>query len=158
MQTAIYAGKKVTVMGLGLFGGGVGAARHFAEGGAQVTVTDKRAEKDLIPSIEALKDLPIRYVLGRHLEDDFRSANIVLVNPGVPMDNPLVAMARGAGAQIDYAMNLLFKFTAKNRKIGVTGSNGKSTTTALLGEMIRVMDSRALVGGNIGKCLLSESK
>ena len=158
MIYGIYANKKVTVMGLGLFGGGVGAARHFAENGAAVTVTDKRSEADLKPSIEALKDLPIRYVLGRHFEDDFRGADILLVNPGVPMDNPLVAMARGAGARIEFAMNLLFKLTPKNRKIGVTGSNGKSTTTALLGEMVRVMDERALVGGNIGKCLLSETR
>ena len=158
MKNGAYANRKVTVMGLGLFGGGVGAARHFAENGAVVTVTDKRSEKDLQPSIEALKDLPIRYVLGQHFEDDFRNADILLVNPGVPMDNPLVTMARGAGARIEFAMNLLFKLTAKNRKIGITGSNGKSTTTALLGEMVRTMDDRALVGGNIGKCLLSETK
>jgi len=158
VESGAYANKKVTVMGLGLFGGGVGAARYFAENGAIVTVTDKRGENDLKPSIDALKNLPIRYELGRHLEDNFRGADIVVVNPGVPMDNPLVAMARGAGAQIEYAMNLLFKLTAKNRKIGVTGSNGKSTTAALLGEMVRVMDSRALMGGNIGKCLLSETK
>src|SRR5438067_13716002 len=104
MQDGAYAGKKVTVMGLGLFGGGVGAARYFAEHGALVTVTDKRTESDLTPSLDALKELPIRYVLGKHLEDDFRNADILLVNPGVPMDNPLVAMARGAGAQIDFAM------------------------------------------------------
>ena len=158
MNNGAYANRKVTVMGLGLFGGGVGAARHFAENGAQVTVTDKRSESDLKPSIEALKDLPIRFVLGKHFEDDFRNADILLVNPGVPLDNPLVAMARGAGARIEFAMNLLFKLTEKNRKIGITGSNGKSTTTALLGEMVRVMDDRALVGGNIGKCLLSETK
>ncbi len=158
MASGAYANRKVTVMGLGLFGGGVGAARHFAENGAAVTVTDKRAERDLKPSIEALKDLPIRFVLGAHYEDDFRNADIVVVNPGVPMDNPLVAMARGAGARIEFAMNLLFKLAAKNPKIGITGSNGKSTTTALLGEMVRVFDERALVGGNIGKCLLSETK
>lgn len=158
MEVGAYANRKVTVMGLGLFGGGVGAARHFAENGAIVTVTDKRFEKDLKPSIDALKDLPIRFVLGQHYEDDFRSADILLVNPGVTMDNPLVTMARGAGARIEFAMNLLFKLAAKNPKIGITGSNGKSTTTALLGEMVRVMDDRTLVGGNIGKCLLSETK
>ena len=158
MLNGAFAHKKVTVMGLGLFGGGVGAARYFAENGACVTVTDKRPDADLRPSIAALNDLPIRFVLGKHMEDDFRTADIVIVNPGVPMDNPLVAMARGAGAQIDYAMNLLFKLTPKNRKIGITGSNGKSTTTAMLGEMVRILDSRTLVGGNIGKCLLRETK
>src|ERR1700759_854674 len=96
----MYSGKRVTIMGLGLFGGGVGAARFFAENGALVTVTDLRTEKDLRPSMDALKDLPICYVLGRHDAEDFRGADIVVVNPGVSLDSPLVTMARGAGAQI----------------------------------------------------------
>jgi UDP-N-acetylmuramoylalanine--D-glutamate ligase len=145
-------------MGLGLFGGGVGAARFFATHGAHVTVTDKRSETDLKPSIEALRGLPIRYVLGKHEVQDFRGADVVVVNPGVPPDSPLVTMARGAGAQIEHAMNLLFKLTAKNPKLGVTGSNGKSTTTALLGEMVKLHDPRTLIGGNIGKCLLGEAE
>ncbi len=156
MRPDAYAGKCVTIMGLGLFGGGVGAARFYAAHGASVTVTDKRPESDLKPSIEALKGLPIRYVLGKHDVDDFRHADVVLVNPGVPMDSPLVTMARGAGAHIEHAINLLFKLTPKNPKIGITGSNGKSTTTALLGEMVKLHDQRTLIGGNIGKCLLSE--
>jgi UDP-N-acetylmuramoylalanine--D-glutamate ligase len=149
---------KVTVMGLGLFGGGVGAARYFAENGAHVTVTDTRAEKDLLPSIAQLKDVRIRYVLGGHAPEDFRDADIVLVNPSVPMDHPLVVMARGAGATIEHSINLLFKLTANNPKIAVTGSNGKSTTTALLGEMLKIYEPRTLIGGNIGKCLLSETR
>lgn len=152
----MFAGKRVTVMGLGLFGGGVGAAKYFAEQGASVTVTDQRGEKDLQPSINALRGLPIRYVLGKHAPEDFRTADIVVVNPGVPSDSPLVAMARGAGAQIERSINLLFKLTPKNPKIGITGSNGKSTTTALVGEMMKLFNPRALMGGNIGKCLLGE--
>lgn len=157
MRTRAYVGKRVTVMGLGLFGGGVGAARFFAEAGAQVTVTDQRGEKDLKPSIDALAGLPIRYVLGRHDVEDFCGAHIVVVNPGVPADNPLVIMARGAGAQIERSINLLFKLTPHNPKIGVTGSNGKSTTTALLGAMFKLHDSRTVIGGNIGKCVLGET-
>ena len=101
MKNNAFQGKRVTVMGLGLFGGGVGSARFSAERGAQVTVTDKRGERDLTPSIQALGDLPIRYVLGRHEVEDFRGADIVVVNPGVPADSPLVCMARGAGAKIE---------------------------------------------------------
>ena len=134
----MYEGKRVTVMGLGLFGGGVGAARHFVENGAVVTVTDTRREQDLKPSLDALAGMPIRYVLGRHVEDDFRKADVVVVNPGVAADNPLVTMARGAGAQIEKAINLLFKLTSRNPKIGITGSNGKSTTTALVGDMMKL--------------------
>ena len=153
-----YRGKRVTIMGLGLFGGGVGAARYFAKQGAAVTVTDTRPESDLKPSIQALEGLPIRYVLGGHNIEDFRTADVVLVNPGVPADSPLVVMARGAGAQIEHSINLLFKLTPQNPKIGITGSNGKSTTTALVGEMMSLFDTRTLVGGNIGKCLLSETE
>lgn len=156
MQNGVYRNKKVTIMGLGLFGGGVGAARYFAEQGAIVTVTDRRPESDLRPSIEALKNYPIRFVLGTHETGDFRNIDVLLVNPGVAHDQPLVTMARGSGARIEHAMNLLFKLTPKNPKIGVTGSNGKSTTTALLGEMLKLQDPRTLVGGNIGKCLLNE--
>lgn len=153
-----YHGKRVLVMGLGLFGGGVGAARFFAEAGAKVTVTDKRHPGDLKPSLDALSDLNIHYVLGMHSPDDFRAADLVVVNPGVPIDSPLVTMARGAGAQIEREINLLFKLTPHHPKLGVTGSNGKSTTTALLGEMVKLADSRALVGGNIGGSLLAETR
>ncbi|HEY3321054.1 MAG TPA: UDP-N-acetylmuramoyl-L-alanine--D-glutamate ligase [Planctomycetota bacterium] len=153
-----YSGKRVTVMGLGLFGGGVGIARFFAENGAQVTVTDRRSEKDLKPSMQELSGLPVRYVLGKHDAADFRSANIVAVNPGVPEDHPLIVMARGAGAQIERSINLLFKLTPRNPKLAVTGSNGKSTTTALLGAMLALHDSRTLVGGNLGGCLLAQTR
>ena len=157
MRMYPYRGIRVTVMGLGLFGGGAGAARFFAERGAQVTVTDKRHEGDLKPSVDSLSDLPIRYVLGRHDAADFLNADVVVVNPGVPADAPLVVMARGAGAQIEREINLLFKLTPNNPKIGLTGSNGKSTTTALLGQMLKLADPRTLVGGNLGHSLLCET-
>ncbi len=156
MEAPNYQGRRVTIMGLGLFGGGVGAARFFAERGAQVTVTDKRGEEDLAPSVKALSGLPIRYVLGRHDIEDFRGADILVVNPGVPGDSPLVTMARGAGAEIEREINLFMKLTPENPKLGITGSNGKSTTTALLGSMLAHSDPMALVGGNLGKSLLGE--
>ena len=153
----MYKGKRVTVMGLGLFGGGVGAARFFAERGAQVTVTDKRDAGALAKSLAALRGLSIRYVLGRHDPEDFRNAQVLWVNPDVALDNPLVTLARGAGAQIENSIELLFKLTPRNPKLGITGSNGKSTTTALLGEMLKLCNPHALVGGNIGRCLLCET-
>ncbi|MCZ7648733.1 MAG: UDP-N-acetylmuramoyl-L-alanine--D-glutamate ligase [Planctomycetota bacterium] len=145
-------------MGLGLFGGGVGAARFFGEAGAEVTVTDKRTAADLRPSVEALADLKIRYVLERHDPDDFRGTDIVVVNPGVADDSPLVAMARGAGAQVEREINLLFKLTPHNPKLAITGSNGKSTTTAMLGAMMKLNNPATLLGGNIGKSLLKEAR
>ena len=74
-------GKTVLVMGLGAHGGGAATARYCAEAGASVTVTDLGSELDLTESLSALSDLPIRYVLGEHREEDFTSADLVLVGP-----------------------------------------------------------------------------
>src|SRR3990172_6031551 len=92
---------KVVVLGLGLFGGGVGAARYFAERGAEVLVADRRESSELSESLEALKGLPIKYRLGAHCEEDFACADVVVVNPAVPPDSPVLEMARRNGAQLE---------------------------------------------------------
>jgi len=149
-----YAGKAVTVMGLGLFGGGVGAARYFARRGARVTVTDMKSARDLAPSLKALKGLPITFHLGGHRTSDFTRADIVAVSPAVRPDSPYVALGRKAGATITSEMNL-FMHVCPAPVVGVTGSNGKSTTTALAGAILsRHLPTR--VAGNIGKSLLDE--
>lgn len=151
---AAWAGRRVTVMGLGLFGGGVGAAAYLARLGAKVTVTDLKPASALGPSIQALAGLPITFHLGRHLRSDFTRADVVVASPAVPEDSPYLELARRAGAQLTSEMNL-FLAACPSRVVGVTGSNGKSTTTALLGQML----SRHVpthVGGNIGKSLLDE--
>src|SRR5262245_44898259 len=84
------AGRKVTVMGLGLFGGGRGLTEALCRWGAQVTVTDLADEKKLAASLAALEGLPVRYVLGAHRTEDFLGADLVFVNPAVPRDAPLV--------------------------------------------------------------------
>ncbi len=155
-----YKDQRVTVMGLGLFGGGAGAVRYLAERGARVTVTDLKPAGDLAPSIHELMHLPVTYVLGRHREEDFTDADMVVVNPAVKPDNPLVRLARHSGARVTYEINLFFGI-ARERElpvIGVTGTAGKSTTTALLGEMIRAAHPKALVGGNIGGSLLDAAE
>ena len=80
-------GLKITVMGLGLNGGGLASARFFAERGAIVTVTDMKTEEELKPSLERLSDLKIRYVLGKHDIKDFSEADMVIKNPGVKLEN-----------------------------------------------------------------------
>src|SRR6185437_11369639 len=91
-------GKRVLVMGLGLLGGGVAAARYaVGQGAAEVTVTDLRSEEMLAPSVARLAGLPIRYVLGRHDPDDFRQADVVVRNPNVRRESPFLAIAREAG-------------------------------------------------------------
>jgi UDP-N-acetylmuramoylalanine--D-glutamate ligase len=143
-------GRRVLVMGLGLLGGGVAAARYAAEqGAAEVIATDLRGEEVLAPSMAKLEGLPIRYVLGRHDEDDFRRADVVVRNPGVRRDSPLLAVAREAGARIE--MEIAWFFRACRGKIaGVTGTRGKTTTTLLLHAILAEAGLDPLLGGNLG--------
>jgi UDP-N-acetylmuramoylalanine--D-glutamate ligase len=150
-----FRGRAVTVMGLGLFGGGVGAARYVAGLGARVTVTDLKDAKALAPSVNALEGLPITFHLGSHQAADFTQADAVVVNPAVDKKkSEFVGMAEAAGAEITSEMNL-FVEVCPAAILGVTGSSGKSTTTALVGEMLR-RSRPSRVGGNIGKSLLDE--
>ncbi len=167
-------------MGLGHFGGGVAAARWLAGQGARVTVTDLADEHVLADSLAQLADLPIAaYHLGGHREDDFRSADAVVVNPAVRPGNPYVEIARNAGAQITTEIEMFIR-ACPARIVGVTGSNGKSTTAAMtaaiLGKGVRTLFperpgqptvgarcfaqkssdpfSRVWLGGNLGGSLL----
>jgi len=148
-----YAGKRVTVMGLGLFGGGAGAARFFAQEGARVTVTDAKGAEGLEPSLKALAGLPLELHLGGHEERDFREADLIVANPAVKPESPYLQAARDAGAEVKTEVSV-FAELCPARMVGVTGSNGKSTTTALAGAMIKSSGIRTWVGGNIGGSLL----
>ena len=135
---------KVTVMGLGLNGGGLASAEFFARAGAEVTVTDLRDQKTLQPSIDALSGYDIRYVLGRHDIEDFSGADIVIKNPAVRPDSPYLAAAKRVETDISI-------FLAENRRpiIAVTGSKGKSTTVSALHYAFRTIFQDADLGGNI---------
>ena len=146
---------KVTVMGLGLFGGGKGATEFFCRHGARVTVTDKRSPAILESTVKALEQLPVRWVLGEHREEDFAQADLVIPSPAVPRSSPLLAIARQHGVPLDTEMNLFFKYCA-GKICGVTGSNGKTTTTSLIGAMAAERWPAVRVGGNLGKSLLPE--
>jgi UDP-N-acetylmuramoylalanine--D-glutamate ligase len=150
------AGRRITVMGLGLFGGGAGLVEFLCGAGARVTVTDLAGEKKLAPTLAALRNLPIRFVLGEHREEDFLGADIVFVNPAVPRKAPLVRLCRERGIRLETEMNLFFKL-CPGRICAVTGSNGKTTTTRLIGEILAAEFPGTRVGGNLGKCLLSEA-
>jgi UDP-N-acetylmuramoylalanine--D-glutamate ligase len=142
-------GRQVLVMGLGLLGGGVAAARYAVEHGAEVTVTDLRDETVLAPSLARLEGLPIRYVLGRHELADFAHAEVVVRNPGVRRGSPYLAAARAAGARVE--MEIAWFFRACRGKIaGVTGTRGKSTTTMLLHAILSEAGLVPLLGGNLG--------
>lgn len=142
-------------MGLGTFGGGLGAVRFLAERGAQLTVTDLRSEEVLHDSLQQLADLTgIRFVLGRHDPTDFTHADLVVVNPAVAPGNEFVARAERAGVPLTTEMSLFWERNLA-RVVAITGSNGKSTTTALTHTLLAATGRRCWLGGNIGKSLLS---
>src|SRR5687768_13365312 len=128
--------KRVTVMGLGTRGGGVGVARFLAEHGAIVTVTDGKTEADLGEPMSELAGLPIRYVLGGHEERDFTSegADIVVRNPGVRRTSPWLKLARDSGVAIEMEMSLFLRLCPAPI-IGITGTKGKTSTSVLCGQM-----------------------
>lgn len=148
-----WAGARVTIMGLGLFGGGVGAARFALDRGARVTITDLRSPGDLTESMEALSGRDVRYVLGKHEESDFTGADLVIVNPAVPRQSKYVTLARESGVPLTTEI-VLFTERCRGRIIAVTGSNGKTTTTSIIGAIMSRHDSRTVVGGNLGRSLL----
>jgi UDP-N-acetylmuramoylalanine--D-glutamate ligase len=152
--TGTWQHRRVTIMGLGSFGGGVGLARYLALQGAHVTVTDLQSAEKLSDSLSALASLPIRFVLGEHRESDFTDTDVVFVNPAVPLTSRYLDLARRHQIPLDSEINLFVR-ECRGRVIGITGSVGKSTTTSLLGSILQLHDPRTLVGGNIGGSLLS---
>lgn len=146
-------GQRVLVMGLGVFGGGVGAVRFLVREGAVVTVTDLWSERELGASVRALDGLPVAFVLGGHEEADFQNADLIVANPAVPRSSRFLQVAESAGVPITSEI-CLFVERCPAPVIGITGSSGKTTTTSLLGHMLKRKNGRTLIGGNIGGSLL----
>ena len=146
-------GRRVLVMGLGLFGGGAGAVRFLCSEGARVTVTDLRPAEALRESLSALESLPVVYRLGGHEASDFGEADLVVANPGVPRTSRFLSIAREKGIPVTTEI-CLFIERCRAPVVGVTGSSGKTTTTSLVGEMMRCKTPATMVGGNIGGSLL----
>jgi UDP-N-acetylmuramoylalanine--D-glutamate ligase len=145
-------------MGLGHFGGGVAAARWLAQQGAMVTVTDLADECVLADSRARLADVPIAALhLGGHREDDFRDVDLVVVNPAVRPTSPWLQLARRSAARLCTELELFIE-NCPARIVGVTGSNGKSTTAAMIAAILKVADDkrRTFLGGNIGESLLEQ--
>jgi len=141
---------KVTVMGLGLNGGGLASALFFASRGAEVTVTDLRSSDILKPAIDMLSDFKIRYVLEKHDMDDFSGADLVIKNPAVAPGSPYLK----AAVQIETDISVFLKLS-KNPLIAVTGSKGKSTTVSAAFHALKRVYPGAKLGGNITTSPLS---
>ena len=136
-----FVGKKVLVMGLGRFGGGVDVATFVAEKGANVIVTDLASTNQLESSINELRDFSnIEFHLGCHDESDFKNADIVIANPAVPGDNKYLKISRNAGKLVTSQINIFFELCPA-KIIGITGANGKSTTTSLTAHLLRTQNT-----------------
>ena len=152
----------MVVMGLGRFGGGIGVTRWLAEQGAQVTVTDLAPAEKLAESLEQLKDLPVTMRLGGHDPGDLDDCDLLVVSPAVPKErSEFVQEAIARGIPLTSEMNLFIERCPARRIIGVTGSAGKSTTTAMLGSVLEAAHQAGAlgpvwVGGNIGQSLLAD--
>jgi UDP-N-acetylmuramoylalanine--D-glutamate ligase len=153
-----FADKKVLVMGLGRFGGGVDVAKFAAGAGAKVIVTDIAAAERLSGSLKQLEGLNnIEYHLGSHIAGDFERADIIVVNPVVPADNEFLEIARRNNKLITSQVNIFFELCAATI-IGITGANGKSTTAALTAHLLgnasderrETGNGRVWLSGNIG--------
>lgn len=158
-----FDGTKVTVMGLGRFGGGVGVSRWLVGQGAQVLVTDMQQEESLRESVAEIADLvrdgKITLRLGEHNVSDFTTCDCVVANPAVPRpwENRFLRAAQAAGKTITTEIGLLVSRLPRGAKtIGVTGSAGKSTTSAMVHHILKESGRRAVLGGNIGGSLLGE--
>ncbi len=149
MDRTFFNDKNVVVMGLGRFGGGVDSALFVAKAGANVLVTDLATDVELADSVDALKGLPVQYRLGEHREDDFSGADILIVNPAVPPNNRYIQIAQQAGALITSQMEIFFQLCPAPI-VGITGANGKSTTTSLAAHLLQVGSRKVWLGGNIG--------
>lgn len=150
MDSEFFRGKKVLVMGLGKFGGGLDAAVFAQKAGAEVLITDLADENKLQNSIEKLSSLDnIQYRLGEHLESDFAEADAAIVNPAVPPGNKFVEIAEKSGALITSQIELFFQL-CKGKIVGITGANGKSTTTSLTHHLLSAGSNKVWLGGNIG--------
>lgn len=154
------SGKKIVVMGLGRFGGGVGVTRFLVEQGAEVLVTDSAAPEVLADSMKQLTGLRFSTRFGEHRESDFTEADLIVVNPAVDrMRQPCLQAARQAGVELTSEIELLIeRLPARDRVIGITGSAGKSTTTAMIGHILAAHcgQDHVHVGGNLGGSLLPE--
>jgi UDP-N-acetylmuramoylalanine--D-glutamate ligase len=140
-------GKRVLVVGLGK--SGVASALFLKAHGARVTVSDTKTGDQLHSEIPVLLDHGITVETGGHGERTFRGQDLIVVSPGIPLDAPALVQARALGGSVIGEIELAARFL-RGPIVAITGSNGKTTTTTLTGEIMTAGGFPALVGGNIG--------
>lgn len=156
-------GARVVVMGLGQFGGGLGTTRWLVQQGARVLLTDKADEAKLAKPLAELAPLvqqgAVELRLGRHEPADFAAADLVVANPAVPQPwaDPNIAAAQEAGTPVTTEIRLAVEQLDRARTVGVTGSAGKSSTTAMIARLLAGAPHHARMGGNFGGSLLGQA-
>ena len=143
--------KNVLVVGLGMTG--LATARFLHHRGAAVTVTDMVAEEELVSSVLELHQMGIRTELDGHCWESFESSDLIVLSPGVPHTHDFLIGARQKGIPVIGEIELASRFV-RDPIIAITGTNGKTTTTSLLGDMLAQCGMRVFVGGNIGEPLI----
>jgi UDP-N-acetylmuramoylalanine--D-glutamate ligase len=154
-------GKRILIFGLAR--SGIGAANLLVHFGAEVTVTDKKSKEELTGSIERLSP-SVRLSLGGHPDGIFNGIDLIVVSPGVPLDIRPLSIAKDKGIKIIGELELAYQIISNLKSqisnspkfLAVTGTNGKSTTTTLLGLMMQKGGFKTIVGGNIGNALTEE--
>jgi UDP-N-acetylmuramoylalanine--D-glutamate ligase len=145
-----FKGKKVTVMGLGLLGRGIGDTAYMAAAGAEIIVTDIKTRAELETAVAKLEQFPnVTFVLGEHRTEDFINRDFILVAAGVPTDSPYLAAATKAGVRLVQSAALFAELSGVPI-IGVTGTRGKSTVTMMIYHVLSYLTGEhILLGGNI---------
>jgi UDP-N-acetylmuramoylalanine--D-glutamate ligase len=140
-------GKMVMIIGLARTGSE--CARFFVNEGANVSVSDRRNEQELAPEMLRLAGLPIRYLLGGEEREWLTGVDLVVPSPGVPQENALLGEAAQRRISVLSEIELAYRFF-RVPLVAITGTNGKSTTTTLIGEMFKASGRKVFVGGNLG--------
>ena len=144
--------KRVLVVGLARTG--VATALFCASRGARVTATDTRSETEIGEAVAKLKDAGVTLELGCHQEKTFLEQDLIIPSPGVPADDAHLQAARAKGVTIWSEIELAYHFL-KGRLIGITGSNGKTTTTSLVEHILKTAGMQTILAGNIGTPLIA---
>ncbi len=158
MNVDFLKGKSVVVMGLGVFGGGVDTAKFAARYAKKVIVTDKGDEKKLAGSIKELESFKnIEFHIGGHQISDFTNSDVIIVNPAVDEANQYIKAAKEKNKLITSQMEIFFRLCPA-KIVAITGSNGKSTTTALTAHLLKnIKSGQVFLSGNIGNRPLLET-
>lgn len=141
----LFEGKRITVFGLGVSGGGVGTVEFLVRRGAkEIIVTDVKNESELFESVEKIRSLRgVRFSLGEQKKEDFTGVDMVIKNPRIPWTNEYICMARDANVPVEMDSSVFFALCDKPI-IGVTGTKGKSTTASFIAHLLRASGKNAL--------------